>query len=220
MTFENVFQAISYAREQKRRIPEVETWILEHKNDITHYVMSIMKNERWPEGEKVLLQGPEFNEAIGYAQFVLNSRWSELEPLIVGNPQYASRYTLAVVNGRWPEAEPAILTASGETLHYALYIIHGRWPEGEDILQTEPKLWQNYVRYLFRMTSNEDKWAWLKAGPITNNIFRVLNELGLSRDMQGYVLKRRPDLISKIKNLNPCWKTIYQHELELSRVDL
>ena len=39
-------------------------------------------------------------------------------------------------------------------------------------------------------------------------------------DMQEYVVQKRPDLISKIKNLNPALKAKYRHEEELGHADL
>ena len=59
------------------------------------------------------------------------------------------------------------------------------------------------------------KWKFLKADP------ECLGTLGkLSKDMQEWVCKTRPDLIGKIPDLHPDIARKYQHELELSHADL
>jgi hypothetical protein len=62
------------------------------------------------------------------------------------------------------------------------------------------------------------KWRLLKAN-IPNNL-EFLNEVGMNREMQEYVLEHRPDLASEIDGLLPALKVKYSHEIELGKVDL
>lgn len=62
---------------------------------------------------------------------------------------------------------------------------------------------------------DEKKWLLIRGNP--ENIQVIKNP---TRTMQAYVIRRRPDLIGKIDNLDPDLKAKYWHEEELGHADL
>lgn len=66
--------------------------------------------------------------------------------------------------------------------------------------------------------TDEDKWLLLKAN-IENNI-PILNEYGMTKEMQEYICQTRPDLTNQIWELDSELAKKYSHERELGQVDL
>lgn len=62
------------------------------------------------------------------------------------------------------------------------------------------------------------KWKLLKAN--LNRNFEILNRIGMNKEMQEYVLVRRPDLGGQIRDLDPSLKEKYSHEEELGSLDV
>jgi len=92
---------------------------------------------RWPEGEEVIKNDPEY--AYRYAYGVIRGRWPEGEEAIKNDPEYAYRYARDVIRGRWPEGEEAIKNDPEWAYCYAYYVIRGRWPEGEEVIKSSPE---------------------------------------------------------------------------------
>lgn len=72
--------------------------------------------------------------------------------------------------------------------------------------------------YMYKADREFKVWQLLKAN-IDNNL-PILNKVGMTKEQQEYILKHRPDLASKIENLDPELKAKYQHEVGLGHVDL
>jgi hypothetical protein len=63
--------------------------------------------------------------------------------------------------------------------------------------------------------SNNDKWSFLKNDP---EAIKVIGSPTV--EMQEYLIGLRPDLIGEIDGLDPKLKVKFEHELEISKVDL
>jgi hypothetical protein len=124
---------------------------------------------------------------------------------------------------RIPELEDVIKTHPYYACAYVVNFTHDRWTEVEDAIKRKSESafdWHCYIRGVASgRPTGETKWKWLKAG-VSENLVDILNEVGMDNNMQAYICKHRPDLIGKIKDLDPSLKAKYQHELELSQVDL
>jgi hypothetical protein len=55
---------------------------------------------------------------------------------------------------------------------------------------------------------------------ININLVEIMNFAKWTREMQEYVIDKRPDLISKIEYLDPYLEKKYGNELGLSRIDV
>jgi hypothetical protein len=126
---------------------------------------------------------------------------------------------------RIPEEEQEIILEGipGKCFQYAQSVVQGRWPEGEKVIKREGYYWRPYLRYQIvdRHPSKEEqrKWA-LEEGftPELLEIFLLLGEMPV--EFQELVLCLRPDLVGQIPGLDSGLKAKYQHEVELSQVDL
>jgi hypothetical protein len=81
-----------------------------------------------------------------------------------------------------------------------------------------------YVDFVDRWT-DEQKWEFLKSpapGDDSCELFMWLfNWTGtIKKNMQEYIIQKKPHLISEIKNLDPELAKKYSHEVELGKVDL
>lgn len=74
------------------------------------------------------------DEIYRYARDILKTRWTEAEPYIMRDPEWAVEYAYDVIKGRWPEAEPYIMKNSQCAYRYAYSILKGRWPEYEEYM--------------------------------------------------------------------------------------
>lgn len=145
----------------------------------------------------------------------------EEEILAEGNAFIMVGYALDVIKGRWPKAELFLMDFPHGARLYALDIFKGRWPKAEKTIRSDPSEWRFYLEDLNdREITVEDEWKWLKKEGVTDELFDVLNHIGMPRDVQDYVVKRRPDLIGKITDLDYWVELKYGHEFELAGVDL
>jgi hypothetical protein len=123
-----------------------------------------------------------------------------------------------------PESEEIFARDAQMSYEYAKEVIGGRWPEAENAIK-KSRDWKWYIHglmrkcYGHRKAEDEKKWSWIHS-KIDENLIEILNEVGMNGRMQAYILDRRPDLIGRMKKVFPELKVKYQHELELSQVDL
>ena len=91
----------------------------------------------------------------------------------------------------------------------------------ECYINTSTECWNYVIRTAKGLTySDQDKWKWIKEEGISKYLLYTLNELGIPLDIQEYICQHHPNLISQIENLDPTLKTKYEHELNLSTVDV
>jgi hypothetical protein len=121
---------------------------------------------------------------------------------------------------------PAVIVPDGTKL----WLKHGQYhredgPAGE--LASDLKHWclngkqigyTGHLRQIRAGATDDEKWTLLKASPDRN--LEILNLLRMTKNMQEWFCKNRPDLITKIKDLDPDLALKYQHEQELGRTDL
>jgi hypothetical protein len=130
-----------------------------------------------------------------------------------------------VYPNRNPEEEQKIVLRGipGECFQYALQVVQSRWPEGESAIRKDVYWWRTYlgINVVRKQPSKEDKQRWIREEGFTPKLFDVLNVLGdMPIEFQEFTFRLRPDLVGQIKNLDPRLKEKYQHEFELSQVDL
>jgi hypothetical protein len=94
---------------------------------------------RWPEVEPLILKNS--SAAIGYAEKALKARWPQLESLLLkkATPEKALDYTVNVLQTPWPELEERLIKDQDyrNIVLYAYYVNRGRWPEIENGLMKE-----------------------------------------------------------------------------------
>ena len=98
-----------------------------------------------------------------------HGRNSELEKIIINDPDWAYYYARDVIKDRWIEAEKIILTDPDWAYYYARYIIKGRWIEAENIILTNPQWAFYYAKRIIKgklpenmhnmMLLHADGWA-------------------------------------------------------------
>jgi hypothetical protein len=214
---ENAEYAYYYARNViKGRWPEAEPLIAKDGQWAIEYATEIYKS-RWPEAEETFKTKEEW--AGTYALKILKNRWPEVEHMILAPRRGFSQsnlpylYAKDCVHGRWPEAEAVILGKfwPGDLRHiqmvsnYAKDVIKARWYEAEEkipeLLGT-PTIAEDYIGNTGGKFK-ENRWKWLKEGPITTNLVSVLNLIGMDKEMQEYICKARPEFAIQITNLDP-----------------
>lgn len=72
------------------------------------YQYALNKRKRVPDVEKYILEVQDAKVAYMYARNVIEGRWPEAEPFIKLDPMRAYHYANSVIQGRWPEAEEYI----------------------------------------------------------------------------------------------------------------
>ena len=118
---------------------------------VTLYAKNFLK-DRWPAGEKLLLDDAEqtldiASELVKYASQVIKGRWKEAEKYIIQNPDDAAIYAREVIKGRWKEAEPRMIEvdprddANNDIEKYFKMVgnvmdYYSQWPE---VYQEEPE---------------------------------------------------------------------------------
>jgi hypothetical protein len=121
-----------------------------------------------------------------------------------------------------PEQEKFIRNNPVMACGYAIDVMGGRWIEGEDTIRRDEQAWKDYLlrlrgkAYKYRV---KDKWGWVLT-KLDSNLIGVLNSLQMSKVMQDYICKKRPDLINQIQNLHPSLKEKYIEELNLARIEI
>jgi hypothetical protein len=99
-----------------------------------------------PDSDPLRVEHPDRLEwAYWYARNVIQGRWPEAEPVIMGNPDAAYQYAQDVIQGRWPEAEPVIMGNPDAAYWYARDVIQGRWPEAEPVIMSNPDAAYQYT---------------------------------------------------------------------------
>jgi hypothetical protein len=112
------------------------------------------------------------------------------------------------------------MNKSEEDFDVAIYDLQGRFPEGEDDIKGLEYVWYGYLDFLkWKLYSEKTKREWIQEG-VNENLFEILNYLGMSAKTQELLIQARPDLVNQIPKLHPALKTKYQHEVELGNVDL
>jgi hypothetical protein len=174
--------------------------------------------------EEDALQTPQ--KALQYAKYVIGGEWTHGEDVIAMSPFTAYAYAFRILHGRFLKGEETIMKDPKWTIEYAAHLIHGRWPEAEESLrESEDTLpwWRKYAVEMNSMSTLTDKIAWIN-NPEKYNMEYTLDILNRTTQMpklfQELIIQKRPDLIGKIKNLDPSLKAKYQHEDELGQVDL
>ena len=113
---------------------------------------------------------------------------------------------------------PAVIHPNGVKVWMRNGKIHRE--DGPAYFYPQPHLYSWYLYDTSIETQAPDRYKWiLLKGSIENN-FEILNKIGMNTEMQEYVIEHRPDLTSKIKDLDPALKAKYRHEEELGRADL
>ena len=142
----------------------------------------------------------------------------EAEEIIKKDPCYAVRYAADILGKRWPEAEPYIKTERPYNYYYASSIVHGRWKEAEEFLSSFFKLYLDVV--VACGASHETRLKWIQEEGVTQNLFDILSRMDRDVEVQEILIKARPDLIGRIKDLDPRLKEKYSHEVELEILDI
>jgi len=136
------------ARTAKKRIPELETIIMQDAAYAMSYAQDVIQG-RWLEAEPYIMQNVSY--AYFYARNVIKRRWLEAEPYIMQDAEYAWLYARDVIQDRWLEAEPYIMHDACRACFYADQVIKGRWFEAEENIVTS-SLTNTYLLLFF---SNE-----------------------------------------------------------------
>jgi hypothetical protein len=157
-------------------------------------------------------------------------RWLEAEPVLLKDPECAMLYARLFITefpgGRWRELEKRLLenkdAAYADIVYEYMGYIHTRWPEGEEaFLRNSHNVMDEFHDYLVNCRdqfTDQDKWKMLK--DLSKANLEVLNFLGMTKEIQEYILQHRPDLVGEIPNLDPELAKKYQHEKEIGNVDL
>jgi uncharacterized protein Usg len=109
--------------------------------------------------------------------------------------------------------------------YYTWIVIRKRWPEAEVVIAQDENAWKDYLTNFKGSFSDADRWQWIQKFPIPD-LVKALNVAGwgdseaATRKIQDTVIKKRPDLIGEIEDLNSTLKAKYSHEVELGEVDL
>jgi hypothetical protein len=121
-----------------------------------------------------------------------------------------------------PEEKEFIRNNPVMAARYAIDVLYGRWIEAEDVIRSNEQAWKDYLArlrgkaYKYR---SKDKWDWILT-KLDSNLVHVLNILQMSKVMQDYICKNRPDLIGEIQSLHPIIKEKYKNEFNLSGVEI
>ena len=140
--------------ENQDPIPYFEKKIRKSKsiNLTKNYIEKILKEERWPEGEKIILESRDPKLIYEYATKIFKKRWPEGEQIILESrdPKLIYEYATKILKKRWPEGEQIILESRDPKLiyEYAAKILKIRWKEGEQIIleSRDPKFIYEYAR--------------------------------------------------------------------------
>lgn len=139
-------------------------------------------SERWPELDNYLLEistrtDPQIERAVvSYIEKAHGGEWSELEPLILKNADFAALYS--VIRGKsWRAAESTILKSPRASLLYAEKVLQGRWPDAE---KTYADNWEFISTYTARIMKRN--WPafteGLRDGQYPNHQWWLESELG------------------------------------------
>ena len=86
--------------------------------------------------------------AVQYAEYAIQGRWPEGEPIIAQGSAASYKYATVVLDGRFEAGEPAILTNGDVACDYAMEVMKKEWPEAEDIIFTARNPGDYYDEYL------------------------------------------------------------------------
>ena len=140
---------------KKRRIPELEKWIINVPSKAADYAKSFL-GQRWIEAESVILRGSP-KVLYSYVQSCVKIRWKEAEASISNSPEYSYKYAKDFLKKRWPEAEKTIIRDSAnieKAYHFYVYycfkyardVIGDRWLELENKIINNPRAMEFYAR--------------------------------------------------------------------------
>lgn len=218
----------------KGRWPEAEDTIAKAKDEWTiRYVLDSYKAPWLPAEEAVKNMHSYYGHkwAYAYSRYILKSRWVEVEDLVILKQlDTAFLYARDIVQGRWLELEALLLKDywPGDLIRiklissYAKDVIKARWPEAEGVISElleSPQIAEDYIGNTEGRLP-ENRWKWLKEGPIDEKLVRILNYAKMQKDEQEYIVQYRPDLTSQIDGLDPEIAQKYRHEVGLGQVDL
>ena len=93
-----------------------------------------MLGERWPAGERELLERRDPRNLINYASIIIEShshnksgRWKTAEPIILETPSDALTYALTILKEEWESGESIIGSDPETAAIYAMQILGRRW---------------------------------------------------------------------------------------------
>lgn len=142
----------------KRRIPELEKYILENANLSVEYATTFIK-DRWPEAEENIIKNADFQYLFNYCVYVIKDRWPEAEDRILKSPEFTYKYCEGVIEKRWDKAEDALInlekndikdlwTGNCYVFRYWEEFIKTRWIEAEDLFIKNMDLMKGYADLL------------------------------------------------------------------------
>ena|ERR1035437_1919021 len=179
---------------------KMDDWQLKNYNSQNAYDFAIKYNVRVPEFEARMKYSAGI--AYHYAKNILKKRWRQAEPSILEHLEIAIRYAIDVVKARWPAFEEE-------------WIWRGRtWRKNS------AKRYLDYYNFLALKYTSEDQISWLEKEGFSDYLFDILNGMWMDKKVQEYIIEKRPDLISKIENLDPSLKIGHKHELGLSGIEI
>lgn len=147
---------------KKRRIPELESLLIQDPNAAYNYAKSILQG-RWIEAEPMILKEGSSKVLFFYAKHVIRDRWPEAESKIIECSKYIMEYTKDLVKNRWKEAEDKIISIfwnqenkipfieekdyfwDFEIMKYAKEMVGDRWPEAEKVFSKNPIALKEYA---------------------------------------------------------------------------
>jgi hypothetical protein len=205
-------KAFRKASKLKKRIIELEPLILKDITTSLDYAQSIIGG-RWPELEEILLKDYAFEKMVMYyAIDVAGERWPGGEEILLtsNQPWNIFKYFMHLVQKRWPEAEPA-LKGSNSWPGYLKIIF------GDDVIN---KYSQNILEKILDIKTDREKWQFLEEEGITEEAVKALNVISIPRELQEYIVKKRPDLMDAISNLFPDIREKYKNELDTTGIEI
>jgi hypothetical protein len=196
--------------------------VIRHDAYLSYHYAYDQLGGRFYDGEPAIMKDPYF--AVKYAVDLIKGPWIEAESYILMNASSAYIYARDILKRRWAAAEPIIIAEEKEVYEYAKDLVKGRWQEAEKNIKSNGyHVWHLYLDVVkhspFKYTE-EDKFGWLQKEGFTEILIEVLNYLGMCKDTQEYIVQNRPDLIAKIKKLDPQLKIEYCHELSLAGIEI
>ena len=150
-------------------------------------------------------------------------RYLRLIENVKNSPHDSYDFAVKVARERVPELEESIKKDLYSCVHYAIEIFHDRWPDAEDFIFQHNYYYDSHSDYLrfCRHVLREQQIAWIN-DPRYNIEYTllILNDTHMTLKLQELIIKKRPDLISKIKNLGLTLQRKYRHELALDGIEI
>lgn len=194
---------------KKRRIPELEKWIINSAVRSADYAKFILK-ERWPEAENIILEKGSAKIVYPYIEKLVKQRWAEAENIILKSPEYSYKYAIHILKKRWPEAEKIILDADKKLIKnanhfysyysfkYAKDLVKDRWEELEEIIIDNPSALQYYAQEVLGDALPEEIHNRMICSAISSNDFISLS----GKKYLEFAKEAREDFVKKLKRFD------------------